>query len=184
MAVIWTKFFLLLAFCSKFRARCWLLCWFHFLSKWSQIVLGAVLHCRNGPSHHYSFGLRHTIGISTINHTVVIGICKQNGARRAVFLNLGLNSHTQVCACPQWNMWFHMYASDCRCIVPWVHTSRFVLSVILVQWSCKANGTGKCLHKSFAELENNFAIIDRPHIPLNHHFPMVSYRFLWLPMRP
>jgi hypothetical protein len=52
----------------KFRARCWLLCWFHFLSKWFQIFLGAVLDCRNGPSHHYSFGLRHTCFCLNINH--------------------------------------------------------------------------------------------------------------------
>jgi hypothetical protein len=60
-------------------------------------------------------------------------------------------SYTSLCM-PLMSMWFHMSYNDCRCKFPWVHTSRFVLSVILVQWSCRANGTEKHWPKSFALL--------------------------------
>ena len=69
-----------------------------------------------------------------------------------------------------------MYCSDCRCIVPWVHTSRFVLSVILVQWSCKANGTGKCLHQSLALLLGLTSFNWSIHTPIQISFSTITAR--------
>ena len=88
----------------------------------------------------------------TLQEIWYIILCKWNGARRAVSFKLGREGHTQLSCMPQMTMWFHMSPHGCCRYVPWVHTSRFVLCVILAQWSCSCNGTEKYWHQSFALL--------------------------------
>lgn len=85
----------------------------------------------------------------TLQEIWYIILCKWNGARRAVSFKLGREGHTQLSCMPQMTMWFHMSLHGCCRCVPWAHTSRFVLCVILVQWSCSYTEGKEYWHQSF-----------------------------------